>query len=46
MVIGKGGVEIEKYKAQLEKMVGMPVSLNVIEVRQPDLDAQLVAENV
>ena len=46
MVIGKGGVEIEKYKAELEKMVGMPVSLNVIEVRQPDLDAQLVAENV
>ena len=46
MVIGKGGVEIEKYKAQLEKMVKMPVSLNVIEVRQPDLNAQLVAENV
>ena len=46
MVIGKGGVEIEKYKAKLEKMVGMPVSLNVIEVRQPDLNAQLVAENV
>ena len=46
MVIGKGGVEIEKYKAELEKMVKMPVALNVIEVRQPDLDAQLVAENV
>ena len=46
MVIGKGGVEIEKYKTELEKMVGMPVSLNVVEVRQPDLDAQLVAENV
>ncbi len=46
MVIGKGGVEIEKYKAALEKMVGMPVSLNVVEVRQPDLDAQLVAENI
>ena len=46
MVIGKGGVEIEKYKAELEKMVGMPVSLNVIEVRQPDLNAQLVAENI
>ncbi len=46
MVIGKGGVEIEKYKAQLEKMVKMPVSLNVVEVRQPDLDAQLVAENI
>ena len=46
MVIGKGGVEIEKYKAQLEKMVKMPVSLNVVEVRQPDLNAQLVAENI
>ena len=46
MVIGKGGVEIEKYKAELEKMVGMPVSLNVVEVRQPDLNAQLVAENI
>ena len=46
MVIGKGGVEIEKYKAELEKMVGMPVALNVVEVRQPDLNAQLVAENI
>ena len=46
MVIGKGGVEIEKYKAELEKMVKMPVALNVIEVRQPDLNAQLVAENI
>ena len=46
MVIGKGGVEIEKYKAQLEKMVGMPVALNVVEVKSPDLNAQLVAENI
>ena len=46
LVIGRGGEQIEKYKAQLEKMVGMPVALNVVEVRQPDLDAQLVAENV
>ena len=46
MVIGRGGSEIEKYKAELEKMVKMPVSLNVVEVRQPDLDAQLVAENI
>ena len=44
MVIGRGGSEIEKYKNELEKMVKMPVSLNVVEVRQPDLDAQLVAE--
>ena len=46
MVIGKGGVEIEKYRQKLEKMVGMPVALNVVEIRQPDLDAQLVAENI
>ena len=46
MVIGRGGVEIERYKNELQKMVGMPVALNVVEVRQPDLDAQLVAENI
>ena len=46
LVIGKGGEQIEKYKAQLEKMVGMPVALNVVEVKQPDLNAQLVAENI
>ena len=46
MVIGKGGEQIDKYKAALEKMVGMPVALNVVEVRSPDLNAQLVAENI
>ena len=46
MVIGRGGVEIEKYRATLEKMVGKPVALNVVEVKQPDLNAQLVAENI
>ncbi len=46
IVIGKGGAEIEKYKAKLEKMVGMPVALNVVEVKSPDLNAQLVAENI
>ena len=46
VVIGRGGEQIEKYKAELQKMVGMPVALNVVEVRQPDLNAQLVAENI
>ena len=46
MVIGKGGSEIDNYKKELEKMTGMPVSLKVVEIRQPDLNAQLVAENV
>ena len=46
LVIGRGGSEIEKYKTALEKMVGMPVVINVVEIKQPDLDAQLVAENI
>jgi small subunit ribosomal protein S3 len=46
MVIGKGGSEIEKLRARLEKMLGKPVSLNIIEIRSPDLNAQLVAENI
>ena len=46
MVIGRGGAEIEKYKNELQKMVGMPVALNVVEVKQPDLNSQLVAENI
>ena len=46
MVIGRGGEQIEKYKNELQKMVGMPVALNVVEVKQPDLNAQLVAENI
>ena len=46
LVIGRGGSEIEKYKAALEKMVGMPVVVNVVEIKQPDLNAQLVAENI
>ena len=46
MVIGRGGVEIEKYRQKLEAMVGMPVALNVVEIRSPDLDSQLVAENI
>ena len=46
LVIGRGGAEIDKYKATLEKMVGMPVNINVVEVKQPDLNAQLVAENI
>ena len=46
MVIGRGGTEIEKLKATIEKMVGKPASVNVVEVKQPDLSAQLVAESV
>lgn len=46
MVIGKGGSEIDKLKADLEKQLNKPVSINIVEVKQPDLDAQLVAENI
>ncbi|HBN81146.1 MAG TPA: 30S ribosomal protein S3 [Ruminococcaceae bacterium] len=46
MVIGKGGSEIEKLRVQCEKMLGKPVSINIVEVKSPDLNAQLVAENI
>ncbi|MDR0326160.1 MAG: 30S ribosomal protein S3 [Oscillospiraceae bacterium] len=46
MVIGRGGQDIEKLRAEIEKMVKKPVALNIVEVKQPDLNAQLVAENI
>ncbi len=46
MVIGKGGSEIEKLRVQCEKMLKKPVMINIIEVKSPDLNAQLVAENI
>lgn len=46
IVIGRGGSEIEKLKAEVEKMLGKPVSINIVEIKQPDLDATLVAENI
>ena len=46
MLIGHGGAEKEKYKAILEDMLKKPVRLDIVEVRQPDLNAQLVAENI
>lgn len=46
VVIGKGGAEIEALKAKLEKMTGKKVILNIIEVRNIDRYAQLVAENI
>ncbi len=46
IVIGKGGADIEKLREKCEKMVGKPTSINIIEVKNPDLNAQLVAENI
>ena len=46
VVIGKGGEQIEQYRLAVEKMVGKKVKLNIVEVRNPDMNAQLVAENI
>ena len=46
VVIGKGGTEIERIRLVVEKMIGKPVALNIVEVKNPDMDAQLVAENI
>jgi small subunit ribosomal protein S3 len=46
IVIGKKGEDIEKLRQELMRLTGVPVTLAVQEVRQPELDAQLVAENI
>ena len=46
IVIGFHGAEIEKLRAELEAMVGRPVVVNVIEIKNPDINAQLVAESI
>ena len=46
IIIGRGGAEIEKLRLQLEAMVGMPTVVNVVEVKNPDINAQLVAESI
>ena len=46
IVIGRQGAEIEKLRVQLEKMMKKQVYVNIIEVKQPDMDSQLVAEKI
>ena len=46
VVIGHGGEEIEKLKNGLNKLVGEEVQISIMEVKNPDLDAQLVANNI
>ena len=46
LVIGKGGNFAETLKKELEKMIGKEVNLNIVEVKNIDTDAQLVAENI
>jgi small subunit ribosomal protein S3 len=46
MIIGRGGKGIEDLKAYVETFLGHPVNINVLEIKSPDTDAQLVAENI
>ena len=46
IVIGRGGQEVENLRKYLEKMTGKKVTVNITEVKRPELDAQLVAESV
>jgi small subunit ribosomal protein S3 len=46
VVIGKKGADIEKLRTELQKMTGSEVHLNIVEIRKPEIDATLVAENI
>jgi ribosomal protein S3, bacterial type len=46
MIIGRGGVEIDKLKGEIEAFTGIQTAIEVVEVKSPDLSAQLVAENI
>ena len=46
LVIGKGGAEIEKLRQNCEKMLGKTTLVNIVEIKSPDVNAQLVAENI
>ena len=46
LIIGKKGQDIERLRADLSKKVGSEVSLNIVEVRKPEIDAKLIAENI
>lgn len=46
VVIGRGGAGVQEIKSQIEKIVDMPVRINIEEVKRPELAAKLVAENI
>ncbi|MBA3813451.1 MAG: 30S ribosomal protein S3 [Alphaproteobacteria bacterium] len=46
IVIGKKGADIEKLKAELSKIAGTEISLNILEIRKPELDAKLAADSI
>jgi small subunit ribosomal protein S3 len=46
VVIGKKGADIEKLRVELSRMTGSEVHLNIVEIRKPEIDAKLVADNI
>jgi small subunit ribosomal protein S3 len=46
MVIGRGGAEVDSLRKDLEAMTNRQIQINIVEVKTPELDAQLVAENI
>ncbi|HLT58473.1 MAG TPA: 30S ribosomal protein S3 [Limnochordales bacterium] len=46
MIIGKGGSEVDRLRKDLEKDTGKQIQINILEIKVPELDAQLVAENI
>ena len=46
MLIGKGGVGVDAIKADVSALIGKPVNVNIMEVKNPDANAQLVAESI
>ena len=46
MIIGKGGSEVDKLKEELKKVTGKDIQINIFEVRKPEVDAHIVADNI
>ncbi|MBO8129555.1 MAG: 30S ribosomal protein S3 [Peptococcaceae bacterium] len=46
IVIGRGGSEVEALRKELEQLTGRQININIVEIKVPELDAQLVAENI
>ena len=46
IIIGKGGQEVDRIKEELKKLTGQDVQINIVEIRKPELDANIVAESI
>ena len=46
IIIGKGGQEVDRIREELKKLTGMDIQINIIEIRKPELDANIVAESI